>query len=340
MSQFVSTLRKQVSGDEAASCFRFRRCRQHLTVQARPQPGKNQKSRGAMPETPETVLVTGASGRLGSQIVSCLVDAGLTVVATDRISPTDRPKLWGPREQEVTFVEADLCDADAMQGLVTKVTSVIHVAAIPGPSKHPPPQVKPVSDAPIGLEEVPGIELMRQNLLGTSMLFEAIAAQATARRVVFSSSLFAMGWSHEPSAFMPEFLPLDEEHVAEPLEHYGLSKCFCEDFAAMLVRAPGYESQGLEDSPPRKRQRKGSLSFISLRFSNIIKAEKWQDLPMRLPEHAVTPLMWAYCHEHDVVDAHVKALLLPLEQLPSKCLGCYTASCNEGFAQRLRPAIR
>ena len=273
----------------------------------------------------EAVLVTGASGRLGSQIVSRLVAAGLTVVATDRVSPSDKLKLWGARAGEVTFVQADLCDAAAMQQLASKVTSIVHVGAIPGPSKHPPPRVNPIEDAPIGLEDEPGIELMRQNLLGTSTLFEAIASQPASRRVVFSSSLFAMGWSHEPSAFMPDHLPLDEEHVPEPLEHYGLSKCFCEDLAAMLVRAPGVEptGKGLEDGRPSKRQRRrGELSFISLRFSNIIKAEKWGDLPMKLPQRAVTPLMWAYCHEHDVVEAHVKALLLPSGQLPSKHLSC------------------
>ena len=269
----------------------------------------------------EAVLVTGASGRLGSQIVTRLVEGGLSVVATDRVSPADTGKLWGPRAHEVIFVQADLCDAAAMKQLAAKVTSVVHVGAIPGPSEHPPPPVDPVTNPPIGLEKVTGVELLRQNLLGTCMLFEAIAALPASRRVVFSSSLFAMGWSHEPAAFMPEFLPLDESHVPEPLEHYGLSKCFCEDFAAMLLRAartPSVEDDKAENGPPCKRQRQNGLSFVSLRFSNIIKAEKWADLPLKLPQHAVTPLMWAYCHEHDVVEAHITALLLPSSELPSK----------------------
>lgn len=32
------------------------------------------------------------------------------------------------------------------------------------------------------------------------------------------------GWSHDPGAFRPRYLPLDEEHPPEALEHYGLSK--------------------------------------------------------------------------------------------------------------------
>lgn len=36
------------------------------------------------------------------------------------------------------------------------------------------------------------------------------------------------------------------------------------------------------------------------------------------PAPDVTPLMWAYCHEHDVVEAHLKALELPAERMASR----------------------
>ena len=133
---------------------------------------------------------------------------------------------------------------------------------------------------------------------GTAVLFEAAASNGH-KRVVFSSSLFAMGYSHDPSAFKPSYLPLDEQHPVHPLEHYGISKAFGEEFAAMLTRAPGDSSS----DPPQKRPRSDSLSFVSLRFSNIIKEENFSQLPLswKLRPFPVTPLMWAYCHEHDVV---------------------------------------
>lgn len=264
----------------------------------------------------DPVLVTGASGRLGSQIVRKLLDTGRTVVATDRVEP--QASIWGPSSNKVEFVKADLCDSDAIYKLAAKAKSVIHVGAIPGPSQHPPPRVPPelAKNSPIGLESVKGIELMNQNLTGTAILFEAAASNGHSR-VVFSSSLFAMGYSHDPSAFRPKYLPLDEEHGAYPLEHYGLSKVFGEEFAAMLTRAPGDASL----DPPSKRPRSEALSFVSLRFSNIIKEEKWNELPLSWKSRPlkVTPLMWAYCHEHDVVDAHLKALMLPAEALASRC---------------------
>jgi len=264
----------------------------------------------------DPVLVTGASGRLGSQIVKQLVTSGHSVVATDRVDP--RPSIWGASSDKVEFVKADLCDADAMYKLAEKTKSVIHVGAIPGPSQFPPPGVPPelAKKSPIGLESIKGIELMNQNLTGTAVLFEAAASNGH-KRVVFSSSLFAMGYSHDPSAFKPSYLPLDEQHPVHPLEHYGISKAFGEEFAAMLTRAPGDSSS----DPPQKRPRSNSLSFVSLRFSNIIKEENFSQLPLSWKSRPfpVTPLMWAYCHEHDVVDAHLKALMLHGEAFASRC---------------------
>ncbi|CAJ1358317.1 unnamed protein product [Effrenium voratum] len=235
---------------------------------------------------------------------------GRPVVATDRVVP--HAAVSAPWGEKVEFVQADLCDAEAMQKLAARTSSVVHVGAIPGPSSFPPPGVEEelvAKHATIGLEPLPGLELLRQNFLGTCALFEA-ALKAGHTRVVFSSSLFAMGWSHDPRAFRPHALPLEEAQAA-PLEHYGLSKLCGEEFAAMLTRADSGEA-------PSKRARMAP-SFVSLRFSNIIKAEKWQELPLALPKHSITPLMWAYCHEHDVVEAHLKALALPSDALASRC---------------------
>eukprot|EP00971_Amphidinium_carterae_P042745 840254-Amphidinium_carterae.1 len=188
-----------------------------------------------------TVLVTGACGRIASQIIRKLVSRGSKVLATDRVqAPNDSSQLWGGESSKlVEFVQADLTDCSAVRAMVQRSSAVVHVGAVPGPSKVPPPGVDRVwaASSPIGLEDLSGIELLRQNLLGTCNVLEAAVETEACRRIVFSSSLFAMGWSHDPGAFRPEYLPLDEHHAPLPLEHYGLSKAFCEEFASMLVRA-------------------------------------------------------------------------------------------------------
>lgn len=277
----------------------------------------------------QRVLVTGACGNLGGKIVNRLVSQGRHVLATDRSpAPANREAVWGASSAlHVEFVQADLTHSQAMEELVARSGDVVHVGAIPGPSEEPPPGVDPAwsSKAPIGLEKIPGLELLKQNLLGSCALFEAVARRQDGSRVVFSSSLFSMGWSHNPSDFRPRYLPLDEEHRPLPLEHYGLSKFFGEEFAGMLARIevdPAVDAESTEAEAEElaiKRSRRLPPSFVSLRFSNIIKEDKWAQLPWNPNLEHITPLMWAYCHEDDVVDAHMLALDVPQEALPSRC---------------------
>jgi len=266
------------------------------------------------------VLVTGACGRLGSQLVQRLAAQGRRVLATDRAAaPTSATALWGEGcEKHVEFARAELGDRAAVDALVARSGAILHVGAVPGPAKYPPPGVDPSwsRSTMIGLEDMAGLEVVQQNLMATCGLFEAAARQRDGRRVVFSSSLFAMGYSHDPGTFQPKYLPLDEEHEPHPLEHYGFSKASAEAFAGMLVRADS-DLAGAE--PSAKRHKADTASFVMLRFSNIVKAEKWADFPAPTPDLRMTPLMWAYCHEHDVIEAHLRALDLPQTALPSRC---------------------
>ena len=103
-----------------------------------------------------------------------------------------------------------------------------------------------------------------------------------------------MGYSHAvtgPRAYRPRYLPVDEEHGALPHETYGLSKLVGEQVLEAAART------AIE------------ASFVSLRFTNIVKRELWGTLPWPAPDDAspLTLLLWAYCHEDDVIAAHVAA---------------------------------
>lgn len=106
------------------------------------------------------------------------------------------------------FVQADLLDGPAVDAIIAHASAVIHVGAIPGPSKFPPPGIDPKFGtkevAPIGLEDVTPGELLKQNLMGTFNVFES-ACKWGVKRVVFSSTAFTMGWSHDPTTFYPQW---------------------------------------------------------------------------------------------------------------------------------------
>ncbi len=209
------------------------------------------------------IVVTGAAGRLGRRVVQQLVDGGADVLGTDKIPCEDLP---------APYLQADLCEVSQAHSVLADAESLIHMGAIPGPMRHDPH------------------EIFQNNVQSTFNILMAAAAQ-NLRRVVFSSSAFGMGWAHDPCAFVPRYLPLDEDHPMMPFEAYGLSKQIGECIAAMISRD-------------------ATMSIASLRFTNVAYPEVQAEFPWPAPSPAdpLTLVMWAYADPRDVVDMHLLAL--------------------------------
>jgi UDP-glucose 4-epimerase len=143
-----------------------------------------------------SALVTGGCGFIGSHLVQALVSAGARrVVVVDR--PGVAPALPFPAGVEVARVQ--LGDGDpGLRAALDGVDVVFHLAA----RKH------------AGRAESPA-EILRTNVMGTWEVLEAAAA-ARARRVVFTSSLFAYGRTSGP--------PMREDEAPAPTTVYGISK--------------------------------------------------------------------------------------------------------------------
>lgn len=214
------------------------------------------------------IVVTGAGGRLGRLVADRLLSAGKDVVGTDRV-PADLP--------DFKFVLGDLSDDGMVSELVRGADAVVHMGAIPGPRSGEP------------------IETFENNVSSTFNVMMA-AAEHGVRRIVFSSSAFGMGWAHDPSAFVPLYLPLDEDHPMMPFETYGLSKQIGEDIGAMLARST-------------------DISVVSLRFTNIPNDEVRAEFPLPAPTVAdpLTLIMWGYAFADDVAEAHVLAVDADIE---------------------------
>ena len=208
------------------------------------------------------LVVTGAAGALGGRFVRRLIEKGYDVLGTDRVPFADSP---------APFKQADLCDRWNVAELLTDAEAIVHMGAIPGP----------------GWEEY---ETFRNNVQSTFNVLQAAADQEV-RRVVFSSSAFTMGWSDDPAAFVPQYLPLDEQHLMMPFEAYGLSKQVGECIGRMIARST-------------------KTSVASLRFTNVAEPEHQAAFPLPPPtaENPTTLVMWTYADPRDVARAHELAL--------------------------------
>lgn len=156
------------------------------------------------------VLVTGASGRVGSAVVQRLLDAGHEITALDAIAPRiddPRCRIIVGRFEETEPVREACVGADA----------VVHLGAFM--SWH-------ADDAD---------RLFSANVVGTRSLLEA-AATAGAKRFVFASS----------GEVYPEnncrYLPVDEQHPLQPTTPYGLTKQLGEELVQFFDRARGLPS--------------------------------------------------------------------------------------------------
>ena len=154
------------------------------------------------------IVLTGASGRLGSRLRGMLAAKADVLVSTDIRKP-DFELLANEK-----FVAADLSDFKAMRDIIDGAEMVVHFGAI-------------VDDGPFD-------ELLGPNFIGSYNVWEA-AYQTGARRVVYASSIHAVG-------LYPKTEFIDNSVPHRPDSFYGLSKCFTEDLGKMYWEKRNLES--------------------------------------------------------------------------------------------------
>ncbi len=230
------------------------------------------------------IVVTGAAGRLGRRVVQLLVDQDREVLGTDQLPADDIP---------AEFARCDLMDGKAVERILKDAEAVVHMGAVPGPM-----QVDP--------------RVIFENNVTSTFNVMMSAAELGLRRVVFSSSAFGMGWADDGNAFVPLYLPLDEEHPMMPFEPYGLSKQVGEDISRMIAR-------------------NSDTTVVSLRFTNVARPEVQAEFPWPppTPEKPLTLVMWAYADARDVAEAHVLALDAEIEEYEAFMIAQPSSRFNE-----------
>ena len=154
------------------------------------------------------IVLTGAAGALGRVLRKPLAQMADALVSTDLV---DAPDALNDGE---TWVRADLGRMDEIGPVMDGAEMVVHFGGI--------------------ADESTWGDILHSNIIGTYNVYEA-AFQAGARRVVYASSIHAMGMYPKT-----EFVPLDAPH--RPDTYYGLSKCFAEDLARLYWEKRQMES--------------------------------------------------------------------------------------------------
>ena len=214
------------------------------------------------------VLVTGAHGKVGRAAVAALIAAGHEVTASDLTPPGfERKEPGAPR-----YVQAQLTNAGDAFAIVRGHDAVVHVAAIPEPTGNPPHVV------------------FSNNLMSAFNVLEA-AVRFGVPRFVNISSETVPGFFFPERDFLPDYVPVDEEHAARPQDPYALAKLFAEQLCDAAVQ-------------------RSDIRCISIRPSWVqYEGNYEQNLGPQVRDAAVlSPNFWSYIDAYDLADSIVLAV--------------------------------
>lgn len=165
----------------------------------------------------KTSVVTGAAGFIGSHMVERLVADGDTVIAVDNLVNGSEANLAGVRgDSRFRFVEADIIDAEGLNGLFDGADRVFHFAALA--------DIVPSIQRPM--------DYHRANVDGTIKVLEAARA-AGVKRFVYAASSSCYG--------IPDTYPTPEEAPIRPMYPYALTKYLGEEYVRHWHKTYGME---------------------------------------------------------------------------------------------------
>ena len=162
-----------------------------------------------------SILVTGGAGYIGSHTCVELLNRGYEVVVVDNLSNSSRESIRRVEEltgKKITFYEADLLDADAMEEIfdIEMIDAVIHFAGLKA----------------VGESVAKPLEYFHNNLTGTFILCDVMRRHGV-KNIVFSSSATVYG--------NPVTVPICEDFPLSVTNPYGRTKLMLEQVLQDLV---------------------------------------------------------------------------------------------------------
>lgn len=155
-----------------------------------------------------TTLVTGASGHIGAHVVRHLLAQGRAVRALVR--PTSN--LKGLEGLDVERVHGDVLDRSSLVAALRGCTAVYHLAAVVAEWARDPTVI------------------YKTAIDGTANILHAVANTSGIERIIYTSSVAAVGMSHAPQELRNE-----SHYNTEDQTHYSVAKTRAERLAKELA---------------------------------------------------------------------------------------------------------
>lgn len=165
------------------------------------------------------ILITGGAGFIGSHIVDELIDNSYNVIVADNLSTGRMENI----NNSAIFYNIDIKDKTRLETLFinNKIKYIIHLAA----------------QASVGYSMKYPICDANENIISSLNLIE-LAKKYNIKKLIVSSTAAVYG--------EPQYLPIDENHNANPSSYYGLSKLTMEKYIEL-----------------------SNIDYIIFRFSNV-----------------------------------------------------------------------
>ncbi len=171
------------------------------------------------------IAITGGTGNVGRAVIDLALAEGHSVVSIDRqtldlTGKTHHVSYVSPQNisanADITHVQADITDYEALVKAFQGCDALVHMAAIPSPGR------------------LPDHVVHNNNVTGSYNALRA-AVEVGIERICQASSVNAGGLAYSRWPRF-DYFPLDEQHPTYNEEPYGLSKWICEAQADSLAR--------------------------------------------------------------------------------------------------------